>query len=138
MDGRSGLTRWIAALAAAVVVGTGCAPAGPPATGQQAPGIPGERPAAPPRTLVLTTRVEVNSLSHAPFWQRRFIFLSTPRLFNANLALLDDRGTPHPYLAEALPQLNTDTWRVLPDGRMETTYRLRANLTWQDGTPFSA
>jgi ABC-type transport system substrate-binding protein len=30
-----------------------------------------------------------------------------------------------------------DTWRVFPDGRMETTFRLRANLTWHDGEPLS-
>ena len=40
--------------------------------------------------------------------------------------------------AESLPQLNTDTWRVGSDGRMETTYRLRPNLTWHDGAPLTA
>jgi peptide/nickel transport system substrate-binding protein len=44
----------------------------------------------------------------------------------------------HPYLAEALPQLNTGSWRVLPDGTMETTYTLRPNLTWHDGRPLTA
>lgn len=62
----------------------------------------------------------------------------TRRLFNATLDFLDERETPVAYLAEAIPQLNTDTWRVFPDGRMETTYRLRPNLTWHDGTPLSA
>src|SRR5439155_19119250 len=41
-------------------------------------------------------------------------------------------------LADALPQLNTDTWRLFPDGRMETLYRLKSGLTWHDGTPLSA
>jgi peptide/nickel transport system substrate-binding protein len=58
-------------------------------------------------------------------------------LFNALLDYQDERGVGKPYLAEALPQLNTDTWQVFPDGRMETTYHLQPNLTWQDGTPFS-
>lgn len=43
-----------------------------------------------------------------------------------------------PYLVEALPQLNTDSWQVFPDGRMQTTFHLRPNLTWHDGTPLSA
>src|SRR5439155_21176945 len=60
------------------------------------------------------------------------------RLFNAYLAVHDDHGTPYPYLAEALPRPDTDSWRVFPDGRMETTYRLRAGLTWQDGAPLTA
>jgi peptide/nickel transport system substrate-binding protein len=49
------------------------------------------------------------------------------------MALVDDRGNPHPYLAEQLPQLNSESWRVFPDGRMETTYRLRPGLSWHDG-----
>jgi len=58
--------------------------------------------------------------------------------FNAYLALIDAKGDPQPYLAETLPQLNTPTWQVFPDGRMETTHRLRPNLTWQDGQPLTA
>jgi peptide/nickel transport system substrate-binding protein len=59
-------------------------------------------------------------------------------LFNAELDFYDEREAPQPYLGEALPQLNTETWRVFPDGRMETTYRLKPNLTWHDGTPLIA
>ena len=62
----------------------------------------------------------------------------TKRMFNAELALLDPDANPHPYLAEALPQLNSADWRVMPDGRMETTHRLKPNLAWHDGTPLSA
>ena len=38
------------------------------------------------------------------------------------LAYQDERGTWHPYLAETLPELNTDTWRVFPDGRRKSLY----------------
>src|SRR5206468_1881467 len=62
----------------------------------------------------------------------------TKRAFNASLALVDGTGAAKPYLADALPQLNTDTWKVTPDGKMETMYRLKANLTWHDGTPLTA
>ncbi|MPZ14111.1 MAG: hypothetical protein GEU73_06750 [Chloroflexi bacterium] len=65
--------------------------------------------------------------------------ISTPiRLFNAGVALKDERGVASPYLVEALPRLNTDSWIVLPDGRMETTYRLKSNLSWHDGTALAA
>jgi peptide/nickel transport system substrate-binding protein len=60
------------------------------------------------------------------------------RPFNAGLGLIDGAGKPRPYLAEALPQLRTDSWRIFDDGRMETTHRLRAGLTWHDGQPLSA
>jgi peptide/nickel transport system substrate-binding protein len=59
-------------------------------------------------------------------------------LFNAPLAAWNLQGTPFSVLAEAVPQLNSDTWRVLPDGRMETTYRLRPDLTWHDGAPLTS
>jgi peptide/nickel transport system substrate-binding protein len=59
-------------------------------------------------------------------------------LFNAVLTQVDERGAPQPQLAEALPKLNTGSWEVLPDGRMETTYRLKPNLTWHDGAPLTA
>jgi peptide/nickel transport system substrate-binding protein len=62
----------------------------------------------------------------------------TNRTFNADIAVVDDQAVPRPYLVEALAELNTDTWRVFPDGRMETTNRLRPNLAWHDGVPFSA
>jgi peptide/nickel transport system substrate-binding protein len=60
------------------------------------------------------------------------------RLFNASLSLIDGAGVARPYLATVLPQLNTESWLVLPDGRMETRYPLRAGLTWQDGSPLTA
>jgi peptide/nickel transport system substrate-binding protein len=62
----------------------------------------------------------------------------TRRMFNAELVLFDGTGVPLPYLAESIPQLNSSTWQVFPDGRMETTYRLRPALTWQDGAPLTA
>ncbi|HEY3117280.1 MAG TPA: ABC transporter substrate-binding protein [Chloroflexota bacterium] len=61
----------------------------------------------------------------------------TKRMFNAWLSLVDNQGLPRAYLAEALPQLNTDSWRVLADGHMETSYHLRAGTTWQDGAPLT-
>jgi peptide/nickel transport system substrate-binding protein len=83
-------------------------------------------------------RLEPASLASKALQQAGTILTSTRRVFNATLALLDDKGTPQPYLAEALPQLNSESWQVFPDGRMETTYKLRPNLTWHDGTPLSA
>jgi peptide/nickel transport system substrate-binding protein len=59
-------------------------------------------------------------------------------IFNATLVLADERGLPIPYLAESLPQLDTDTWKLFPDGTMETIYRLKPNLTWHDGQPLTA
>ncbi len=88
------------------------------------------------RTLTMAVRDEVANL--APKIPGSSGPNTTKRLFNAMLSLIDGGGAVRPYLAEALPRLNTDSWRVFPDGRMETTYRLRDGLTWQDGTPLTA
>lgn len=60
------------------------------------------------------------------------------RIFNATLTLIDNVGNPLPYLASALPQLNSEGWKFSSDGRMETTYPLKPNLVWHDGTALTA
>src|SRR5581483_4740670 len=94
-------------------------------------------PAAPQRTLVLAVRTEPPSLSDRPFVSTTPV-LDTVPLFNAELDRKDERGQSSPYLAEALPTVGTESWRVLPDGGAETTYRLKPNLTWHDGQPLTA
>src|SRR5439155_21660349 len=86
----------------------------------------------PQRTLVIAVRGEPPSLASKPLFAFSGGLLDPGTVFNATLDYNDERAVTHPVLPEALPELNTDTWRVLPDGRMETTYRLRPNLTWQD------
>lgn len=88
------------------------------------------------RVLVMAVRYEPTDLAAKMSTQAGAEFLKRP--FNATLAFIDGTGEPRPYLAETLPQLNTDGWRVFPDGRMETAHRLRPNLTWQDGKPLTA
>jgi peptide/nickel transport system substrate-binding protein len=92
------------------------------------------------RTVVLISGAELPSFAAKPLTPSA----SSPRagisgaVLNANLVYLDERGLPKPFLADALPELNTGTWQVFPDGRMETTYRLRPNLVWHDGQPLLA
>jgi peptide/nickel transport system substrate-binding protein len=112
-----------------------CAQASAPQTGQ--PAAP-QSTQAVNRTLVAVVRVEPVSLAARPLTATGAGVSFTTRVFNAGLDLVDDRDEAQPYLAEALPQLNTDTWRVLPDGKMETTYHLKPNVTWQDGKPLVA
>ncbi len=54
------------------------------------------------------------------------------------LTYLTPQQQAMPYLAQELPSLDRGTWKVLPDGRMETTYTLRRNLTWHDGHALTA
>jgi ABC-type transport system substrate-binding protein len=121
---------WVAAL---ITLAAGCAPPiERPSSGDSAP-----RPNA---ARTLTFRVKVEPVHLGPLDAAASAFSSDviEGLFPAGLTQRDQFRVPQPQLAEALPRLNTDTWKVFPDGQMETTYRLRPNLTWQDGQPFTA
>lgn len=112
---------------------TSCAPAGSRTNdGIQSAGRPDQN-----RTLVVAVRGEPAGLSSKEFVESLGLG-NTKRFFNANLTLTDHLEQRYPYLAETLPQLNTDSWRVLPDRKMETVYQLRPNLTWHDGAPLTA
>src|SRR5437867_4500676 len=103
-------------------------------------GEPRSAAAEPSRTLIFIGGRSPENLSTKPVRDTGGAGnpRGTQRAFNAGLALNDEHELPRAYLAEALPEVNTETWRVLPDGRMETTYRLRPNLTWHDGTPLTS
>jgi len=58
-------------------------------------------------------------------------------LVNAGLVHLDPKGNLLPQLAEAVPSLENGLWKLLPDGRMETTWTLKPNVQWHDGTPLT-
>src|SRR5438552_1268561 len=113
----------------------GCAPA-------TAPGQPGSSTApkasAPQKTLVIAQRGEPPTLAARSLVTQGSGLLIPDRFFNATLDVWDMNQESHPQLAEALPELNTDTWRLFPDGRMETRYTLRPNLTWHDGAPLTS
>src|SRR5437764_13044140 len=46
-------------------------------------------------------------------------------LITDGLADLDDQSLLTPKLAEAVPSLENGLWKTLPDGRMETTWKIR-------------
>src|SRR5581483_4320422 len=58
-------------------------------------------------------------------------------LIHAGLAVEEERGVLQPRLAEAVPSLENGLWRVFPDGRMETTWRIKPGVQWHDGTPLT-
>ncbi len=120
-----------------------CAPAQRTASLPQEQGATASGPASAAsiqRTLVIIGGRAPESIAARPLRQIRGAGQPTAtfRAFNAGLALNNERNLPGPYLAATLPQLNTETWRVFPDGRMETTFVLRPGLTWHDGHPLDA
>lgn len=124
------------ALTVLMVLGAAACGSTPAATPRPAGEV--SRPSAPQRTLVVAVRAEPPSLASKPIVQVSGALAPPVPFFNANLDVTDLDAVPHPFLAEALPQANTPSWQVFPDGRMETIYSLRPGLTWQDGTALSA
>ena len=120
---------WVAAMCTL----TACAGPTRPADGNAPRG-----PSQAQRALVLITRQEAPSVSGTSLVPGAFTTNSQRRPFNAWLTYADANDTAIPYLAEALPQLDSESWKVFPDGRMETIYRLKPDLTWHDGIPLTA
>jgi peptide/nickel transport system substrate-binding protein len=109
----------------------------------EAPTSPGADSA--PRPAIQRTLIMIENALSTDFGALRLAGSSTgvafnipATIFNAGLTMNDERGRTSPFLAESLPQLDTDTWKLLPDGSMETTYVLKPNLTWHDGNPLTS
>src|SRR5712692_8959050 len=123
----------LAVLTLAILL-AGCTPAA------TSPSGPANQPAPSPTQRVLTASVALEpgfiaGLSPIPARNATDFY---QRIFNAFLDLYDDQQRPLPYLAEALPALNTDSWQVFPDGTMQTRYHLKPTLVWHDGAPLVA
>src|SRR5829696_1579044 len=97
-----------------------------------------DQPQQPRRetTLRVISRFEPQSL--AAKYQEAGGVVAYKGLLNAGLVAIDYQNRGKPVLAERLPELNTDTWKVTPDGRMETSYKLKSGLKWHDGQPLTA
>jgi peptide/nickel transport system substrate-binding protein len=54
-----------------------------------------------------------------------------------NLVIQDARDVVVARLAQELPSVEKGTWRVNPDGTMDVIWKIRPNVRWHDGTPFT-
>jgi peptide/nickel transport system substrate-binding protein len=118
---------------------TACTPAAPQARPPAAQVAPA---AAAPKTL--TIGLPDQPLNLATLFAGTGVSAgssSASELFHivsGRLAVHDEKGASYPELALALPNQQDGTWLVRSDGTMQTTYRLRPNVTWHDGTALSA
>src|SRR5438046_2822276 len=124
------------------VVVTGCA-------GQSPPAPTGDRQSAPITAPTVRKRITAGFMSNPPALQNRINaasaggrsaagIIALEEMLNTGLATPDDRGIPQPRLAETVPSVENGLWKVLPDGRMETTWTLRPDARWHDGTPVTS
>jgi peptide/nickel transport system substrate-binding protein len=88
-----------------------------------------------PGTVVVQFSQEPDSLN--PFLSAMNVTGAVSALFYSGLVTLDDRGRWMPDLATRVPTLANGDVKVA-GGRMHVTYRLRPDVTWHDGRPFTA
>jgi len=63
---------------------------------------------------------------------------SIEEMVHAGLVLADAKRNLHAQLAEGVPSIENGSWRVFPDGRMETIWRIKPAARWHDGAPVTA
>lgn len=127
-------TLTIATLAVAILLTACAAPPGPAAERGEA-----AKPAAP-------KRITAAILGDPPMFVSRLnpSGVGIPgageldSLVSGGLSRRDDLGALRPTLAEAVPTVENGQWVVFPDGRMETTWKIKPAAQWSDGTPFTA
>jgi len=60
------------------------------------------------------------------------------QLVHSGLSIRGEGRVREARLAEALPSIENGLWTVFPDGRMETTWKLRPGARWHDGVPVTS
>jgi peptide/nickel transport system substrate-binding protein len=129
-------------LSAIVALAIGCTNPGAGTSRERAPGQPAEG-AQPPRTAKRITAA-IYGDPNSVISRMNTAQVSIPgasaieQLAQAALSEITGTGTIQPLLAEAVPSIENGLWKLLPDGRMEITWRIREGARWHDGTLFSA
>ncbi len=116
------------AIACAILV-VGCTPAGQ----SQAGGSSGGERASQPKKMVVVSREEPLVLHDKAAVSGNGDVVE--ELVSAGLVRFEPLGDAHPLMAEAVPTLENGLVKLLPDGRMETTWKLKEGIKWHDGTP---
>lgn len=118
-----------------VAIGLATASCEAPAQPQSSLSRPQPPQAAAPKRITAAIAGDVGDLSPGASAPGADAFLE---LINAGLTHIDDRRSPRPQLAEVVPTIENGLWKLLPDGRMETTWTMKQNARWHDGQPVSS
>jgi peptide/nickel transport system substrate-binding protein len=104
--------------------------AAPTSQPQTAPATPG----GAQKTLVVGQGFEITGLG----WIGR-VDTEATHVAQAGLVTRDSENyRVLPWMAQELPSIDKGTWKVNPDGTMETVYKLRPGIKWHDGKDVSS
>ena len=59
-------------------------------------------------------------------------------VFHAGLTTTEPSERTVPWIARKVPSISDGDWKLLPDGGMEVTWKLRPDVKWHDGTPLTS
>src|SRR4051812_6210389 len=130
---------WLVALTAILAITSCASPSAPPAS--TAPGggapAPAAAPAAPKRITIALAR-EVGALVRGFGGGLSSDAGAARDMAHDYLVQIDVNGALIPRAASSVISVEDGSWRVNPDGSMDTTWKLRQDVKWHDGTPLTA
>ncbi|MBM2809790.1 MAG: hypothetical protein HW416_549 [Chloroflexi bacterium] len=128
------LLRQPLAIALSLVLAACAAPAQTPSTGD----VPREQqPPSAPKRVVIAAQGDAQVF----YFDMQVTLPSDDHLeelVNRGLSEADPTGVFRPVMAETMPSIDAGSWKLLADGRMETTWRIKPNARWQDGAPYTS
>lgn len=125
------MKRMVGVLLAAAALCMACGPQSAPRSSEQN----GSTAPAPPKVLTIGLQRELSAFGH---------FVTNPGgslsegIAHDGLIVTDEQLVNRPQLAAEMISVENGTWRLNPDGSMDTTWKLRSNVKWQDGTSFTS
>jgi peptide/nickel transport system substrate-binding protein len=121
----------------ALVVSAACAPA-TPSPGQSPSRSDQAGPAGPPKAVTVAITEDPGNFWDAITGGGGSGVREMGHMVNQFLTTTTADGTAVPRLLSELPSVDRGTWQVLPDGGMQTTFKLRRDAVWHDGEPLTA
>jgi peptide/nickel transport system substrate-binding protein len=131
------LTRLLPWLVVGALFLSACAPAAPGASREAgSTGGQAAQPTAPKTLRMAVVREPVDGI--VVFSGSGDILKQLNYVFHSGLSTHDAQGNLQPVLASKVPRVEDGDWKVLSDGGMEVTWKLRPNIKWHDGAPLTA
>src|SRR6266516_3736424 len=134
---RRALAAWIALLTLLAACGT----AAQPSSSAPQASAPGPQSSSAPKRITAAIKGDPFTLSQAVNTAGAGSAGGGPeleQLVHVGLTTVDGDGRVLTRLAEAVPSIDNGLWKVFPDGRMETTWKIRSGAKWHDGTPVTS
>ncbi len=126
------------ALLLVLIVVAGCAPSGPSGRGGSVNQPSGGATNRVPKSIALAIRDDPKNLWESILGGGMGGSRQLGPILNQYLVVMRADARPEPRLLAELPSLEKGTWKVLPDGKMETLWKLRTDAFWHDQTPLTA